>query len=437
VVGRRGHARTPTRSTGGRTSRASTRAPIRTTSSTYSRLGFNYVPQIFTEYFVPPAQNRFGVPPPLLYPSNRTGPLWSSHGLKFGPMHEGFKQFFSLPRSVNASLLPHWVPPSEAQAELRKWERALNYSHAIWPAVLDLGYDGAFFVDDVKTFCAAMEIMQPDIVFVDDEGWGGGWHSWWVERGVSRSANAQARRMSGESDLDLAIRMVMELLERWISCLRTVSPHTRVAHYGRPFPDLMMRAGILQQIGYSQIFFPSSWASQVRYQRQLSDTMPKPVPVIPWLSSCTWGQLSAEDLRSATLHAFGSGAAGFSFFRDKCIDDPGKLLALSSALTLMRRFEDIILDGSHAKEGKHYVTQDDGSLWSGRRHPSLGLLLVMTPAAPFVKVTVNCHTNSGAKMLGTGLLLPVEGRRSEFVLTNLTRGHAVVLYFGDRAQLAS
>jgi hypothetical protein len=40
-------------------------------------------------------------------------------------------------------------------------------------------------------------------------------------------------------------------------------------------------------------------------------------------------------------------------------------------------------------------------------------------------------------MLGTGLLLPVEGRRSEFVLTNLTRGHAVVLYFGDRAQLAS
>ena len=30
-------------------------------------------------------------------------------------------------------------------------------------------YDGAFFQDDIKTFCSAMKIMQPDIVFVDDE----------------------------------------------------------------------------------------------------------------------------------------------------------------------------------------------------------------------------------------------------------------------------
>ena len=244
---------------------------------TYARAGFNVVPQIFTEYFVPPAQDRFGTPPPLLYPANRTGAMWS-HGLKFGPMHEGFKQFFSLPKQLNASLLPHWVPPSQTQTELLKWGRALNYSHGKWPTVLDLAYDGSFFVDDVNTFCAAMEIMQPDIVFVDDEGWGGGWHSWWVEGGVNRSANAQARRLPNESDLGLAVRMVMELFERWTSCLRTVSPHTRVAHYGsHPFPDLMMRAGILQQIGYDQVFFPSSWTSEVRRQRQLSNTMPTPL----------------------------------------------------------------------------------------------------------------------------------------------------------------
>ena len=402
---------------------------------TYARLGFNFVPQIFTEHFVPPAYDIFGTPPPLLYPVNRSGPMWS-RGLKFGPMHEGFKQFFSLPQHPDASLLPHWVSPSETRTELLKWQRALNFSHGKWPTVLDLAYDGAFFLDDVNTFCAAMEIMQPDIVFVDDEGWGGGWHSWWVEGGVNHSANAQARRLVGESDLDLAVRMVMELLERWTSCLRTVSPHTRVAHYGAPFPELMMRAGILQQIGYDQVFFPSAWVSQVREQRQLSDALPTPVPVIPWISSCTWGQLSKEQLRSATLHAFGSGAAGFSFFRDSCIDDPGKLLALSAVLTLMRPFEGIVLDGSLAsrEDGGDYATHDDGdgSLWSGMHHPRLGMLLVLTPASPRVRVTIMKRYASGgsAKLIGAGLLVPVEGLHSEFVLSNLTAGSAVVLHFG-------
>jgi hypothetical protein len=149
--------------------------------------------------------------------------------------------------------------------------------------------------------------------------------------------------------------------------------------------------------------------------------------VIPWLSSCTWGQLTVEQLRSATLHAFGSGAGGFSFFRDSCVDDPGKLVVMSSVLTLMRSFEDIILDGVLAEDGKDYITHDE-SLWSGMYHPSSGLLLVVTPAAPRVQVTVTNQTSGGAKLMGTGLL---EGDHSEFVLTNLTVGTAVVLHFTD------
>ena len=55
--------------------------------------------------------------------------------------------------------------------------------------------------------------------------------------------------------------------------------------------------------------------------------------------------MNAEQLRTTTLHTFGSGAAGFSWFRDICFDDPGKLLALSSAIALAQPYETLMLHG--------------------------------------------------------------------------------------------
>ena len=53
-----------------------------------------------------------------------------------------------------------------------------------------------------QQFCETVRLSAPDWIFLDDEAYGEGWPVWRAE--VAQSANAQARRLPGEADAQLA-----------------------------------------------------------------------------------------------------------------------------------------------------------------------------------------------------------------------------------------
>jgi hypothetical protein len=200
---------------------------------------------------------------------------------------------------------------------------------------------------------------------------------------VLKSANALAQRLPGETDENLAFRMLVQMLAGWVSCLPKVSPRTQPMWYGTALapPEASLAAGVIPQYStYSDIFSPVQWPATVRRQKLL---LGSEAPLVPWLTSCCWGQMNADELRSATLHSFGSGAGGFSWFRDICFDDPGKLLALSNAVAVAVHHESHLMQGMPALHGVE-IEISTGSdqaplVWSASVHGG-SMWLAVTPA---------------------------------------------------------
>jgi hypothetical protein len=204
------------------------------------------------------------------------------------------------------------VAPADMHIEMTKWERAVNFSmsHGGMP---DIAYDGFLLTHDMQRFCDMVAFVQPEFVFADNEGWGDAWNKWYKDGYVLKSANAQAQRLPGENDENLAFRMLVQMLAGWVNCLPHVSPHTQPMWYGTALApvEAFLAAGVVPQYStYSDIFSPVQWPATVRRQKQL---LGNSAPLVPWLTSCCWGQMDADELRSAALHSFGSGASGFSW----------------------------------------------------------------------------------------------------------------------------
>ena len=77
--------------------------------------------------------------------------------------------------------------------------------------------------------------------------------------------------------------------------------------------------------------------------------------LLPVLTACTYGQMTASDVFAGTLQSFGAGASGFSFFAGNCFDDPGKILALSTAAGLAAPFADHLMLGTPIKVRKRVL----------------------------------------------------------------------------------
>ena len=72
-----------------------------------------------------------------------------------------------------------------------------------------------------------------------------------------------------------------------------------------------------------------------------------------------------------TLHTFGGGATGWSFFYTDNFDDPGKILALSTATALAAPFEDELLDGGMPLISTALqVVEGELRAWSGVELPT-------------------------------------------------------------------
>lgn len=168
----------------------------------------------------------------------------------------------------------------------------------------------------------------------------------------ARSKNAQARRLPGESQLNLAWRMALEMMQSWTACLPSQSPNTTVAWYNSAFPDqIFASAGIVMQPSmYGAVHYLESYPASVRGYKLQQGTMSdgKTQHLLPWLTACTYGQMDAVLAWESALHSYGGGATGFSYFDvfpAGCFDDPAKILALSTATALAGMFEDHFLDG--------------------------------------------------------------------------------------------
>jgi hypothetical protein len=183
----------------------------------YRQLGFNTVPFKSSQRFVETSGDQQA--PALLFPGNRTDGPWADGALKFGPEHSGHFSSHLWKGPLNESLLrdQYHVKPADMATEMLKWERALNYSAKC--ARPDVGYDGAIFQAYVQDTCKAAQFMQSEYIFADDEFWGDGWHNFFVSKDLEFSSNSQARRLAGESDENLAFRMMYEMFVMINECM--------------------------------------------------------------------------------------------------------------------------------------------------------------------------------------------------------------------------
>ena len=209
-------------------------------------------------------------------------------------------------------------------------------------------YNGIFSVRAATQFCELVKITASDWVYMDDESFGEGFGTWRYE--VTLSANAAARAVPGENQLDLAWRMASEMMATWTKCVAASSPKTTVGWYGGGYPDpVFSAAGISAQPSeYGPMHYLSSYANSVRSSKQRQGKMAqgKPRHLLPWLTSGTYGQMDALITWEGALHTFGGGATGWSFFYTDNFDDPGKILALSTATALAAAFEEQLLVGT-------------------------------------------------------------------------------------------
>ena len=214
-----------------------------------------------------------------------------------------------------------------------------------------------------------------------------------VTRAVAGVSAAEQRDVSdvpkssvlGLHELDLAYRMAVKMMQSWTDCLAKVSPQTTVAWYNSAFSDrIFASAGIVMQpTMYGGVHYLDSYPAEMRGMKLPQGRMAdgKPHHLLPWLTACTYGQMDAVLAWESTLHSFGGGATGFSYFGvfpAGCFDDPAKLLALSTATALATPFEDHFLHGTPILPGEFTTTAGSLRVWSGVRLAS-SHWLVLTP----------------------------------------------------------
>ena len=159
----------------------------------------------------------------------------------------------------------------------------------------------------------------------------------------------------------------------------------------------------------------------LRVQKQQMVNNGKGRVFIPTLTAATYGEMDAIAVLDGTLHTYGVGATGFSFFSSADFDDGGKILALSTATALAVPFEDHfflgqplgVLDLDQVRQSfmhslqSHFHTQTYKDLiamqiapsenvlaWSGMSYQN-SLWVVITPQNRGQKTTLKFKKGNG------------------------------------------
>lgn len=116
----------------------------------------------------------------------------------------------------------HLDPDAEA-LEVFKYQNAVNYRAASAKdgLALDLAYDGVILQRSMEANAVILNYTQADFVIMDYEGFGA--RETWIET-VHLSANAEAKRLPGESNVSLAIRLGRQFLQNHTRSLLQYAP---------------------------------------------------------------------------------------------------------------------------------------------------------------------------------------------------------------------
>ena len=369
---------------------------------TYAQLGLNTVPSVGLD-----PGGALPLEAPWAFAGNRTG--WAGRHLRYGPELSGGSNagwngdsgVYSAP--PNATLVREmWLAhtgraasDAEVADEMRKWQRAQAFFNQT--KRIDYAYDGVFWQADVDAFCSTMQITVPEIIFVDDEGFGD-YDSWRLH--VSNSANAVSQRYPGESDDALAWRIADQMLGSWSACLKDEGKFKdgapviifygddRIGPAPRPAPDAIMHANgfTASPSPYGPVHHPRMFADWLRVHKQRMVNNGRSRLFLPWLTAGTYGEMTAEALLEGALLSLGVGATGFAFFSAADFDDGAKILALSTATAMAAPFEEIFFEGEPLTHVD--VTATDNVLaWSGMRGNG-SVWLVVTPSRRGVRTTL-------------------------------------------------
>eukprot|EP01043_Picozoa_sp_COSAG02_P057252 COSAG02_NODE_6917_length_3288_cov_87.007972_2_plen_764_part_01 len=160
--------------------------------------------------------------------------------------------------------------------------------------------------------------------------------------------------------------------------------------------------------------------------------------LLPWLTACTYGQMTAADVFAGTLHSYAGGASGFAFFADTCFDDPGKILALSTASALAAEYEELFFEGQTlaAPDELRWSESQGNVLAAAGMRKNLTMWLVITPKVPGARVTLTLRLQSpdtGTQLYLCELLSGISstvtvGADGETVLTLSAPASTVVLH---------
>ena len=360
---------------------------------TYRSLGLNTVPNVGS-------QSQPGmIETPWTYAGNRTGKEWK--GLSYGPEMSGFTNAGYTHRGVydtktlpNATLIRQLLvaqsqggdkQPSDAEVaeEVRKWNDAQAFFNA--SGRIDFAYDGVRWIEDTQAFCDVMRQTNPEMIFVDDEGFGA-YASWRIHVGLS--ANAAKRKFLGESDDQLAWRMTDEMLRSWSSCLKapefktdsSLRPPAIIFYGDGPAPDdIMSRNGFTGSPSpYGPIHHLSMYPAWLRIQKQQMHNDGLGRQFLPWLTAGTYGAMEATATLDGALHSLGVGATGFAFFSSSDFVDGADILALSTATALATPFEELFFTGTPLNSAD-VLAQQNVLAWSGMTKGGISWVVV-TPA---------------------------------------------------------
>lgn len=331
----------------------------------YKNLGFNTVPNIYINQDNPQTSTR------LYSPEQRSGNLWQN--LQYGPESHLFssnyfgskKGFYDLKLSEYGTNLTEADVSRIADTffaenfsfeeprlteEKNKWINAIKYN--LETGKIDMAYDGALLENDLLAINNQMTISKPEYIFLDCEGFPD--YNSYVST-IHQSANAQVRRLPGESDVALAERIVDEFTSKFVNAIRKNSPSTKISLYnewavgkGNKLIDgrLLRKNDIISAPSlYAEGTSLPILAAAVRANRLVT---PRDKELIPWLSLGTYAFKRADSLFDEVVHTLLNGASGISLYTDKDIDDMNDLLNISKAIDVVAPYEDIILDGKNA-----------------------------------------------------------------------------------------
>jgi len=339
----------------------------------YKKLGFNTVPNPWNEG-KDPVSGDF-----IYTPEDRQSDYWQ--GLNYGPEYSLFHSSYSTmgifgalkPSTFNTTSftltkdnLDNYAASLDFNAKFRtslvepqlsiekeNWKKAIKF-YFDSGGVLDMAYNGVILQKNLEHLSKFVETVKPENLSLDSEGYPYSF-STWVDK-VTQSQNAQSRKQAGESNYDLARRMIDEWTAGLTDAVYQKSPNTRIGMYGvraeynlgyQVIPwDILQKYHIIPQpTEYGPGHNLDMLSKGIRSDRSV---LSQNYRLDPWLGIGWAGEFDSEYVFDQVIHTFLNGATGFSIYSVYELDDMSDILEISKAIKIVSPHEDLIMDGQLA-----------------------------------------------------------------------------------------